>query len=79
MSDGPLDYEGSFNLQPVAGGTRLTLTGSARLKGLWRLLQPLLAGDLRRETHTELETIKRLMEAGAQEMGRPDGESVLAG
>lgn len=62
-SSGPLDYEGSFDLQPVAGGTRLTLNGSARLKGLWRLLQPVLAGDLRKETRTELETMKRLLEA----------------
>jgi uncharacterized protein YndB with AHSA1/START domain len=65
-SDGPIDYEGRFDLQPVAGGTRLSLTGSARLKGLWRLLQPVLAGDLRKETRTELETIRRLVEAAAE-------------
>ena len=64
-SSGPLDYEGSFDLQPVAGGTRLTLSGTARLKGLWRLLQPVLAGDLRKETRTELATIKLLLEAEA--------------
>ena len=70
-SDGPLDYDGSFELQPGAGGTRLTLNGSARLKGPWRLLQPVLAGDLRKETRTELGTIKRLLEAGASSMGQP--------
>lgn len=64
-SSGPLDYEGSFSLQPVAGGTRLTLNGSAQLKGLWRLLQPILAGDLRKESRQELETLKRLLDAGA--------------
>ena len=69
-SDGPLDYEGSFDLQPVAGGTRLTLSGWARLKGIWRLLQPLLAGDLRRETRTELAMIKRLMEADVPAAGQ---------
>ena len=63
-SSGPLDYEGSFDLQPMAGGTRLSVNGSARLKGLWRLLQPLLAGDLHKETRRELETIRRLMEEG---------------
>jgi uncharacterized protein YndB with AHSA1/START domain len=62
-SSGPLDYDGCFDLQPVAGGTRLTVSGTARLKGLWRLLQPLLAGDLRRETRTELESLRRLIEA----------------
>jgi carbon monoxide dehydrogenase subunit G len=62
-SSGPLDYQGSFDLQPVARGTRLTLSGSARLKGLWRLLQPVLAGDLRKETKTEMEAIRRQIEA----------------
>jgi len=62
-SSGPLDYDGSFELQPIAGGTRLTLTGSARLKGAWRLLQPLFASDLRKETRTELATIKRVIES----------------
>jgi uncharacterized protein YndB with AHSA1/START domain len=64
-SSGPLDYDGRFDLQPVAGGTRLTLSGTARLKGIWRLLQPLLASDLRKETRTELATIKLLLEAQA--------------
>jgi uncharacterized protein YndB with AHSA1/START domain len=62
-SSGPLDYEGYFDLQPVAGGTRLTLSGGARLKRLWRLLQPVLAGDLRKESRTELATMKLLLEA----------------
>jgi hypothetical protein len=70
-SDGPLDYEGNFELHPVAGGTRLTLSGSARLKGAWRLLQPLLASDLRKETRVELETIKRLVEGMAEGLPRP--------
>jgi len=69
-SSGPLDYEGSFDLQPVAGGTRLTLRGSARLKGLWRLLQPLLAGDLRKETRAELESIRRLLEEAPSSISR---------
>jgi carbon monoxide dehydrogenase subunit G len=72
-SSGPLDYEGSFNLQPVAGGTRLTLSGSARLKGLWRLLQPVLAGDLRKETRTEMETIRRLLEGEPSNSAQPAG------
>ena len=62
-STGPLDYDGSFDLQPVAGGTRLTISGTTRFKGIWRLLQPILAGDLRKETRTELATIKLLLEA----------------
>jgi hypothetical protein len=70
-SSGPLDYDGRFDLQPIAGGTRLTLSGTARLKGIWRLLQPLLASDLRKETRTELATIKLLLEAQASVTSAP--------
>ena len=62
-SEGPLDCDGRFDLQPVAGGTRLTMTGVARLKGFARLIRPLLGGELRRETRAELATIKLLLEA----------------
>lgn len=62
-STGPLDYDGAFDLQPVAGGTRLTLTGNAQLKGAWRLIQPLFAADLRKESRTELAAMKRVLEA----------------
>ncbi len=61
-SSGPVNYEGTFDLQPVAGGTRLTLHGSARLKGLWRLLEPLFGSDLRKEAREELAAIKEALE-----------------
>jgi carbon monoxide dehydrogenase subunit G len=64
-SAGPLDCDVQFDLQPVAGGTRLTITGAGRLKGMWRLLQPMLVRELRKETQTELATIKLLLEASA--------------
>lgn len=64
-SDGPIDCDAHFDLQPVVGGTRITLDGAARLKGTWRLLRPLIAIELRRETKKELETLKRLIETEA--------------
>ena len=62
-SNGPLDCDARFELQPVASGTRLTLTGTLRLKGSWRLLQPVVAGELRKETLAELMAMKNLLEA----------------
>jgi uncharacterized protein YndB with AHSA1/START domain len=62
-SDGPLDCEAHFDLQPVAGGTRVTVEGAARLRGIWRLLQPMMASELRKETKAELETLRRLLES----------------
>jgi uncharacterized protein YndB with AHSA1/START domain len=64
-SSGPVDCDARFELQPVVGGTRLTMNGVARLKGLWRLLQPIVGGELRKETRAELATMKLLLEAAA--------------
>jgi uncharacterized protein YndB with AHSA1/START domain len=61
-SNGPLDCDAHFELQPVANGTRLTLIGTARLRGVWRLLQPIVAGELRKETLAELMAMKALLE-----------------
>jgi uncharacterized protein YndB with AHSA1/START domain len=68
-SKGPLDCEAHFDLQPVAGGTRVTVEGTARLKGIWRLLQPMIASELRKETKAELETLRRLLESDALRAG----------
>jgi uncharacterized protein YndB with AHSA1/START domain len=62
-STGPLDCDVAFNLQPVAGGTRLTVNGRAQLKGVFRLLRPMLAHGLRKETRQELETLRLIVEA----------------
>ena len=69
-SIGPLDYEGRFDLQPLAGGTRLTVTGTAWLKGIWRLMQPVFSGDVKKELRSELTTLKRLIEAEASMASR---------
>jgi carbon monoxide dehydrogenase subunit G len=58
-SSGPIEYEGSFEFQPSGSGTAVKVSGSIRLKGLWRLLQPLMASDIKRETRGELESIRR--------------------
>jgi hypothetical protein len=34
------------------------------MKGVWRLLEPLLAGDLRKESRAELENLRRILEDG---------------
>jgi uncharacterized protein YndB with AHSA1/START domain len=62
-SAGPVDCDARFNLQPLLGGTNLTLNGEARLKGFWRLLRPVFAAGLKSETRKELQTLKRLIEA----------------
>lgn len=58
-SSKPVKYEGAFTVEPAAPGSRVTIRGIAQLQGLWRLLQPLLAGDVRKGLRHELLAIKR--------------------
>jgi hypothetical protein len=58
----PIDYAGSFRLSDEAGKTRVSLHAVAQLKGVWRLLQPLLASDLRKESRVELENLRHVLE-----------------
>jgi len=62
-STGPVDCDVAFDLQPVSGGTRLTVNGRAQLKGVFRLLRPMLARGLRKQTQQELETLRLIVEA----------------
>jgi uncharacterized protein YndB with AHSA1/START domain len=61
----PIDYAGSFRLAGEAGSTRVSLRAVAQMKGPWRLLEPLLAGDLRQESRVELENLRRVLEQGS--------------
>jgi hypothetical protein len=62
-STGPVDCDVAFDLLPVSGGTRLTVNGRAQFKGVFRLLRPLLAQELRKQTRQELETLRLIVEA----------------
>ena len=57
-----LDYQGKVTIEPVPEGARLTITAEARPKGLWRLLQPLMGGEMRRGIRNELAQIKSVVE-----------------
>jgi uncharacterized protein YndB with AHSA1/START domain len=62
-SNGPIDCDAYFKLQSEGDATRLTLVGVARLKGVWRLLQPMVGAELRKETLGELMVLKGLLDA----------------
>lgn len=59
-------YQRRVMVVSVLGGTRVTLRGSAELKGAWRLLRPLLAGSLEKGVRKDLEALKRLTEGTRQ-------------
>jgi uncharacterized membrane protein len=57
------DFYCGFELAELpSGGTAVTTRAEFRLHGLWKLAQPLLAGELRREMAGELDVFKALVE-----------------
>jgi carbon monoxide dehydrogenase subunit G len=66
-ADGRLiHYEGDFHFEPIAGGeaTRLSVSASIKMKGLWRVLEWMAGREIRKESLAELEGIKNALEAG---------------
>ena len=57
-SSKPVRYSARFTVEAAADGSRVTIQGTARLQGLWRLLEPLLESDVHKGVRHELVAIK---------------------
>jgi uncharacterized protein YndB with AHSA1/START domain len=62
---GPMAGEARLDLEPADGGTRATWSGEIRLKGLWRLVEPLMAAEVKSGEAGELGRLKGILEAAA--------------
>jgi hypothetical protein len=60
-----LDWVADYVAEPEGDGTRLSTSGQMRLRGVWRLAEPLMAGEVRRSEARELESIKQRLETAA--------------
>jgi hypothetical protein len=60
-----LDWTSSSTAAAEGAGTRFTYAGELRLKGWRRLLEPLMAGEVRRGEAGEAARLKTLLEAEA--------------
>lgn len=58
----PMEYAGRISLEPAMDRTRVTIAGTASLKGLYRLMEIALAGDLRKGVKQELKGLKNILE-----------------
>jgi uncharacterized membrane protein len=52
-----------LTLEPLEDGTRLTLVYDMRTGGILKLLSPLIAGTMRRQTQRNLNRLKHILEA----------------
>jgi uncharacterized protein YndB with AHSA1/START domain len=58
---GPVRPEGSYTLQPVAGGTRVTFSLRASPSGLAKLMTPMVANTIRSEV-AQLDALRAALE-----------------
>jgi uncharacterized protein YndB with AHSA1/START domain len=63
---GPFRWEGTFEVEPDGDGrSRVRSSGSLRLTGIRRILEPFMGGEVRRREREELVRLKALAEASA--------------
>jgi len=60
---GPATPKGSFVLESVANGTKLTLVPRPEFRGFFGLLEPMMAGYIRKQNEEHLRKLKQLLEA----------------
>ena len=60
---GPAKPKGSFLLESANGGTKITSLPRPEFRGLFRFLEPLMAGYIRKNNVAHLNNLKRLLEA----------------
>jgi carbon monoxide dehydrogenase subunit G len=61
---GSVPFEIQVLFAPKDGGTKVTLSGQAELGGFFKLAEGLVGKQLEKQMEGDLETLKRLMEAG---------------
>ena len=59
---GPAIPKGSFLFESVGGGTKLTLLPRPEFRGFFKLLEPLMAGYVRKQNEEHIINLKKLLE-----------------
>jgi uncharacterized protein YndB with AHSA1/START domain len=64
-ASGPVKTEDEFNLESVAGGTKITRTTKGEFGGFFKMAEPLFVRMLKRQFETNFANLKDLLEAQA--------------
>jgi len=62
---GPAAFTARFELEPVEGGTRVVHSFSISMGGMMRMMEPMLAGFVKKNVKESVLKLKQLVEAGA--------------
>jgi uncharacterized protein YndB with AHSA1/START domain len=65
MVEGPFPLEAHYTLEPVEGGTQLTLMIQGEPGGFFKLAEPLVVSMARRSYESDLHNLKEMLEAQA--------------
>jgi len=60
---GPAKPKGSFLFESVPGGTKITLLPRPEFRGFFKLLEPMMAGYIRKQNEEHIGNLKRLLES----------------
>ena len=60
---GPAKPNGSFLFEAVPGGTKTTLLPRPEFRGIFKLLEPMMAGYVRKQNQEHLIKLKQILEA----------------
>jgi len=71
------DILGTLRFDPVPSGTRMSWSWEMRLRGLYRLLTPIIAGAGRRQEQANWAGLKRFLEGQEPLVGNPETERDL--
>ena len=63
IDGGPMAGEARLELESAGSGTRVAWSGDVQMKGLWRLLEPLVGAEMRSGEQAELGRLKARLEA----------------
>ena len=58
-------WTAEYSLEPTDSGTRLATSGTFQLRGLWKILQPIIAREVGRGEADELARLKSTIEGSA--------------
>jgi hypothetical protein len=57
-----ISFIGQFQFEPSGTGTILTVDAAFRLKGFWRIVEPLIGIEVRKGIGGELNNVKSILE-----------------
>ncbi len=60
---GPAKPNGSFLFEAVPGGTKITLLPRPEFRGIFKLMEPMMTGYVRKQNQEHLQKLKSILEA----------------